>query len=176
MSSGPGTDMEFLGDPPRRVPRWITLSAGVAVASVTLIGGYLWYAGNHAKEAVSQASLAAQQQAVAGQERVLSTLAYASPMIWSSLVPEGVRADLRRLVQASAADVVSQLGDQRETIANTRFFPWQDDVAQQRDEAITAIDAQLSRFRAVAHDARALSTAFAQPSAVAWATPRESEG
>lgn len=44
----------------------------------------------------------------AGEGSVLATLAYASPMIWSSSVPESVSRDLQALVEAERFDRVAR--------------------------------------------------------------------
>ena len=62
---------------------------------------------------------AAQDRARVGESQVLSTLQYATPMIWSASVPESVRADLRALVQASAATVRAPSFSRRRSSASS---------------------------------------------------------
>ena len=91
--------------------------------------------------------------AAAGERQVQGTLAYASPMIWSSAVPEGVRDDLRALVEASAAEVSGDLAVLRERVAGTTVLPWQEPQAAARAELLALIDAQRERFDGIARDA-----------------------
>jgi hypothetical protein len=101
---------------------------------------------------VVQASAA--QRAEAGEARVLSMLAYASPMIWSTSVPEDVRAGLRALVEGSAAQVVVELRQQADAARTTIVLPWQSEQQALREQVLLQIEAERARFDRIAADAR----------------------
>lgn len=156
---------EYLGRPDRPAPRRgrILLSAVVALVAV-LVGGLLWvndHVRSSANEDLATAFRAASQQAANGEQSVIGTLAYASPMIWSTQVSEDVRSGLRALVQGSAADVVVRLGLVRQQVAEVRVLPWQGEQVRARDALLALIDDQSARFAGMARDARDIDLVLA---------------
>ena len=130
--------------------------AGVIGLLALVAAGFLWWSDSMRSSANEQLTIAfrdAVEGAAAGERQVQGTLAYASPMIWSASVPEGVREDLRALVEATAADVSADLGIVRERVAGTSVLPWHEPQAAARAELLALIDAQRARFDGIANDA-----------------------
>ena len=148
--------MEFL-DPPgqerRRVPRLaLTLVAFFAVT----VAGFLWWQDSVRQSATDQlvaAFAAADARAASGERQVQGMLAYASPMIWSTSVPEDVRDGLRGLVEASAADVAADLDAIGANAEGTMVLPWQQQQLEAREAVLTLIADQQARFGGIAEDA-----------------------
>ncbi len=156
--------MEVLGEHPgpRLPPRLVAVAA--ALLAVLAAGGWWW---NASVEMQADLSLASAERDVrdrteSGEAGVLSTLAYASPLIWSASVSESVRSDLRALVEARAADVVRQLDEVRARVDATQVLPWHSAQEQARDGVLAQIDKQRQRFALIAADARGLAEAFAE--------------
>lgn len=156
--------MEYLGA--TRAPGagrrpWIAMAVGVLVV---LLAAAAWWANGHiaraAESRLAGLRLAAQQEAVAGEARVLSTLQYASPMIWSASVPEGVRAGLRRLVEADALRVSAALAGLDAEAEATLVLPWQEEQKGERDLVRQAIAEARVPFQRIGIDAREIATAF----------------
>jgi hypothetical protein len=140
------------------------LVAGVIVA-VLLACAVVWGSDkvkNDANESLSAALVGAQQQAVAGEARVVSTLSYTYPMIWSTSVSDDVRAGLRQIVQASAAEVVTSLTEMRVAAAAVRLLPWQVPQLAAQAAVLSLIDAQLRRFERIATDATVIGPVLAE--------------
>lgn len=149
-------EFEYLGTPERPRRRGPLIAAAVVVVIAVLVGGFLWWSDQvrtRATDDLSQVFASAAQRAASGERQVQGTLAYASPMIWSAEVGEDVRADLRALVEASAADVAADLGALREQVATTTVLPWHQEQLRARTELLTLIDAQQARFAGIARDA-----------------------
>jgi hypothetical protein len=159
--------LEYLGEEPSRRFRWVLPAVVVLVSVVALLGWWSEHVRQQADETLATAVVQVQEDARAGQAKVLSTLSYASPMIWSSEVSEAVRADLRKVVQGSAADVVSGLRQVREDVASTRVLPWQGDQVADRAAVLRLVDAYLGRFEEIASDARQIGVVMARPEPVA---------
>lgn len=151
-----GQEMEYLGTPPserRRVPRAVT--AGLVLAAVVAAGAVV------GSEATRQAAnnrlldtfLVADARASSGERQVLGTLAYASPMIWSTSVSAEVRAGLRAVVEESAAEVAADFAALRETATGTLVLPWHTAQADARTELVALLDDQQARFDGIARDA-----------------------
>jgi hypothetical protein len=150
--------LEYLGEEQSRRFRFVL---------PVIVGLVAWWSENvrrQADETLATATVQVEQDARAGQARVLSTLSYASPMIWSSEVSESVRSGLRRVVQGSASEVVDGLRAVREDVASTRVLPWQADQVRDRAAVLALVDAYLGRFEEIAGDARAIGTVMAKPS------------
>jgi len=156
--------LEYLGDEPSRRFRFVLPAVIVLVAVVALVAWWSESVRHRADETLATAATEVQQDARAGQAKVLSTLSYASPMIWSSEVSESVRSGLRKVVQGSAAQVVVGLRAVREDVASTRVLPWQSDQVHDRAAVLALVDAYLGRFQEIAADARQIGTVMAQPS------------
>jgi hypothetical protein len=156
--------VEYLAAGPPAPPRWsrtalivvpVLLALGIAVA---------WAADltrQRAQAHLESVRSSAGQQVVAGEARVLSTLAYASPMIWSAAVPESVRAGLRTLVQDTAAEVSAGLRREAEAARTTLVLPWQADQQELREQVLLQIEGELVRFDRIAADARNLADVMA---------------
>jgi hypothetical protein len=148
--------LEYLStsDPDRRRAPYVV--AGVIGLLVLLGAGFLWWSDSvrtSTNVALASAFRESVDSAAAGESLVQATLAYASPMIWSTSVPEDVRSDLRALVEASAADVSGRLGLLRERVAGTTVLPWHGPQAAARAELLALLDAQRARFDGIANDA-----------------------
>ena len=118
--------------------------------------GFLWWSDSVRTSANEQLSVAFRESvdgAAAGERQVQGTLAYASPMIWSTSVPEDVRDGLRALVEATAAEVSGSLGALRERVAATTVLPWHENQAAAQGRLLALIDAQRARFDGIANDA-----------------------
>jgi hypothetical protein len=168
--------LEYLGEEPTRRTRWLLPALVVLVTAVALVGWGTEHVRQQADETFATAVTQVQEDARAGQAKVLSTLTYASPMIWSTEVSESVRADLRQVVQGSAAQVVTGLRKVREDVATTRVLPWQGDQVADRAAVLRLVDAYLGRFEEIAADARQIGTVMAQPSPVVPEVTRASTG
>ncbi len=150
--------------PPRRRWSWITGLAVVLV--IAAVAGFLVWSDrtkSAANETLSAAVLQAQDRARIGEGQVTSTLAYASPMIWSTEVPEDVQADLRALVERSAAEAAATLTELAESVNGTTLLPWQTAQQQARDAVLGLIVAERARFDTIAADARQIGSVLAQP-------------
>lgn len=156
---------EYLGMEDRPAPRRRSVLAGIAVALVAvLVGGALWvndHARSSANDELSSAFSEAAQQARIGEQSVISTLAYASPMIWSTQVTEDVRAGLRALVQDSAADVVARLDVVRDRAMSVRVLPWHAEQQRAKAEVLALLADQRERFAGIARDARDIDLVLA---------------
>lgn len=156
---------EYLGTAETGAPRRRPLIVGAAVAVLAIIVGALLWGNDHmrttANEELATAFRTSSQQAAAGEQSVIGTLAYASPMIWSAQVSEDVRAGLRALVQGSAADVVDRLDTVRDRVADVRILPWHAEQARAREVLLALIDDQRARFAGIARDARDIDLVLA---------------
>ena len=168
--------LEFLGEEPTRRMRWLLPAVIALVAAVALVGWWTEHLRQQADETFATAVTQVQEDARAGQAKVLATLTYASPMIWSSEVSDSVRADLRKVVQGSAAEVVTGLRRVREDVASTRVLPWQGDQVADRTAVLRLVDAYLGRFEEIAADARQIGTVMARPSPAVPDVTRASSG
>jgi hypothetical protein len=168
--------LEYLGEEPTRRMRWLLPAVVVLVAGVGLVGWWTEQVRHQADETFATAVTQVQVDARAGQAKVLSTLTYASPMIWSTEVSETVRGDLRKVVQGSAAQVVAGLRNVREDVASTRVLPWQGDQVADRTAVLRLVDAYLGRFEEIAADARQIGTVMALPSPPVPEVTRASSG
>jgi hypothetical protein len=137
------------------------------VALLVLLGGlFLWWSESvrrHANETLSVALQSASRDATAGQARVLSTLAYSYPMIWSMSVSDEVRSGLREVVQASSVDVADGLRQVRDQAAEVRVLPWQQSQRQAQQEVLAVIDAYAERFDRMGADATAIGVVLSEP-------------
>ena len=148
--------MEYIGTPERerrRVP-------GLVLASVLLLAAgaatFLWWADSVARTAtleLATAFSASDSRAASGERQVQGTVAYASPMIWSTSVPEDVRASLRALVEETAADVAGDLAAIEEQAAAILVLPWQEPQLAARQEVLDLIEDQRARFAGISEDA-----------------------
>jgi hypothetical protein len=146
--------LEYLGTQERRrVPvAIVVLVAMIGVAAVA----FLWWSDSVRRSANSELMAtfeASSQRADAGERAVQGTLAYASPLIWSTSVPESVRDGLRALVEASAADVSTDLLRLRDRAARVTILPWQQPQREAREQLLALLDAQQQRFAGIARDA-----------------------
>jgi hypothetical protein len=137
------------------------VAAGVALIAVGVLGAGALQ--QRADDDLTTAVAEAAARTQAGEARVLSTLAYASPMIWSSSVPEDVRAGLRQLVQEAAADASGTLADVADQARSVPILPWQREALQRRDQVLALVLADQARFDAIARDARAIGIVLAEP-------------
>ena len=154
--------LEYLGEEPSRRLHWVL---PVIVALVVVVAALGWWSESvraTAAETLASDVSQVQSDAEAGQAKVLSTLTYAYPLIWSSQVSEKVRSSLRKVVEGSAADVVTDLAQLRDRVANTRVMPWQGDQLKDRASVLSLVDAYLARFRRIAGDARQIGAVMAQ--------------
>ena len=156
--------LEYLGTskaPVRRRALWIVLALVVALAAA----GVWWteHLRQDADLALASAAQEARDRTASGEAKVLSTLTYASPMIWSTSVPEDVRAGLRRLVEKEAAGVSSGLARLHEDVAGTIVLPWQGPQEKERDQVLALIEAERHRFDRIAADARDIGAVLAEP-------------
>jgi hypothetical protein len=146
---------EYLGTPPRQRPRWLPAAGLLAGVLVVAAAAFLWWSDSVRRSAADELSgvfAAAQARAESGERQVQGTLAYASPTIWSADVPEDVRAGLRDIVEASAADVAADLAALRAQASAATILPWHEEqrVAQQR--LLDLVAAQQARFDGIAAD------------------------
>jgi len=148
--------MEYLGTRGRERRR-APVAAAVVVALIgALAAGFLWWSDSvrrSANEELLATFAESSARADAGERSVQGTLAYASPLIWSASVPESVRAGLRALVEASAAEVARDLARTRDRVAGVPILPWQQPQLAARDELLALIDAEQQRFAGIAADA-----------------------
>ncbi len=157
--------MEFIGAT-RGTSRGAWVVAPLLAACVAAGGLFLWWndsVQHRADESLAAAVADAENRTRVGEARVLSTLAYASPMIWSESVPEGVRVDLRALVQASAAEAAVDLARVGSAAASTTVLPWHGEQERTRAQVLVLVDRLRLRFEAVAADARAIGDVFSRP-------------
>jgi hypothetical protein len=148
--------LEYLGSHERERRRAPRVVAAVVLAVAVAAAGFLWWADSVRADANAELAAAfaeSSARATTGEGQVQGTLAYASPMIWSSAVPEHVRASLRALVEASAADVADDLSRIEERVSATTILPWHDTQENARAQVLALIDAQRSRFAGIANDA-----------------------
>jgi hypothetical protein len=154
--------MEYLAvaGPPRR---WWTIAIVIGTAVIAALSLLAWDAivRRNADSAFASAVAQAQYRTNSGEAAVEATLAYASPMIWSAAVPEGVKSDLRALVEASAARSASQLDRIRQDAVSTTVLPWQADQQGTRERLLALIDEQRARFERIAGDARTIGEVLA---------------
>ena len=149
--------------PPRR--RWSLLTGLVVVLVVAIAAAMLVWserAKSAANQTFAQAVAEAQDRARIGEGRVLSTLTYASPMIWSTEVPEDVRAGLRSLVETSAAEAAATLSQVVESVSGATVLPWQAAQQRARDEVMALVLAERARFDEIAADAREIGRVLAR--------------
>ena len=160
-----GTEtLEYLGTDDRARRRAPLAVAGVIGLLAMVAAGFLFWSDSvrtSANEELATAFSESVAAAAAGERRVQATLAYASPMIWSTSVPEKVRDDLRALVEASAAEVSGNLGVLRDRVSGTSVLPWQERQAAARVAVLALIDAQRARFDGIAGDARDIDRVLA---------------
>lgn len=150
-----------------RRPRAALVALGlVVVVLVVIVGVFAWWNDSvrrNANVVLAAAFEDADQRATAGQARVLSTLAYSYPMIWSTSVPDSVRAGLRAVVESSAHDVAEELRSVRADVVGVRILPWQSAQEQARVQVLGLIDAELARFDLMARDATSIGLVMAGP-------------
>lgn len=157
--------MEYLSTarPPARGRRVaVVLTAVIVVIAVA----FLWWnerVQHRADESLAAAVAEAQDRTRVGEATVLSTLAYASPMIWSASVPDGVRTDLRALVEASAARASDDLAKVRDDARRALVLPWQSGQLRTRERVLGLIDALRLRFDRIADNAAAIGPVMAEP-------------
>lgn len=152
--------LEYLGtaeDTDRKVLRRLPIILGLVVLAVAALAG-LGLRWSESVRSTAQLQLEegltrSEQLAAAGERSVQGTLAYASPLIWSLSVPEEVRAGLRDLVAASAADAADELLALRDELRGTLVLPWQGPTLEARDEVVALIDSQAQRLARIAQDA-----------------------
>lgn len=156
---------EYLGAEEGRAPRRGPMVAGALVAAFALLVGLVLWGNDHMRSAANEdlatAYRTTTQRADAGEQLVIATLAYASPMIWSSQVGEDVRAGLRALVQGSAAQVVGELDEVHDQVSSIRVLPWQHDQEHARETLLALIGEQRQRFAGIARDARDIDLVLA---------------
>ena len=146
---------EYLGVEQRRRPRWLPAIGGVLAALAVIVVAFLWWSDTvrqAAADELAQVFADAQARAASGERQVQGTLAYASPMIWSAEAPEDVRAGLRDIVEASAADVAADLSGLRDRAAAATILPWHREQEAARAELLDLVDAQQARFAGIAAD------------------------
>ena len=149
--------------PSRRMP-WLIGAAIVLV--VGAIAGFVWWSDAVARQA--NASMLAtvttvEDQSRIGEARVTSTLEYASPMIWSTSVPDNVAADLRELVQQSAKDASATLDESAEVVKALRILPWQASQSDAREAVLAYIAELKARVDAIADSAGKIGLVMAEP-------------
>ena len=157
--------IEYLATPrtPTRLPRRAIIA--VVVAVVLVAGLFVWWTDAVRREANETLAAALQdtsQGAKAGQARVLSTLAYSYPMIWSTSVPYGLRTGLREVVESSAGEVAADLRRVRADVAAVRVLPWQADQQVAQREVLALIDAHLARFDRMSADAASIGPVMSE--------------
>jgi hypothetical protein len=157
--------MEYLRTPASGGRR-VGIALSVSVVAVVIVGvAFAWWSDTvrtSANAAFVEALGSSTARVVSGDRQVQGTLAYASPMIWSSAVPADVRAGLRDLVQGSAAEVSADLGATADRVAGVRVLPWQGAQAQSRDALLALIGEQQRRFDRIAADAAAIGRVLSQ--------------
>jgi hypothetical protein len=147
-------------------PRWPRIVLVALVALVAVAAGVSWWTGHvrqQANDSLGAAVSDANHRAKAGEAVVLSTLQYASPLIWSTMVGGDVRAELRAVVERSAEEVVLTLQQTRESAEGTFVLPWDHTQAQAKDAVLELVDEQLGRFEAIAADAASIGPVLAVP-------------
>lgn len=146
---------EYLGAEQRRRPRWLPAVGGVLAAVAVVVVAFLWWSDTvrqSATDELAQVFADAQARAASGERQVQGTLAYASPLIWSAEAPEDVRAGLRAVVEASAADVAAELSVLRERAAAATILPWHREQQVAQSELVDLVAAQQARFEGIAAD------------------------
>ena len=165
---------EYLGEEPGGRRLMVVAAVLALVAGVIGLGWWSQSTADSTNATLDIAVVDVQDQAAAGEAQVMGTLNYASPMIWSTTVSPDVRAGLRQLVQASAADVAGRLSVIRDAVADAPVLPWQADLARSRDRVLGLVDAYLTRFQQIARDAGRIGEVLGKPKPVAPALPRAS--
>jgi hypothetical protein len=149
--------------PARRRPLFV----GAAIVLVVgLVAGFLWWSDATARDAnatMLAAVTTVQDQSRIGEARVMSTLEYASPMIWSTSVPDSVSAGLRELVQKSAKDASATLGGSVDAVKELRILPWQTAQEVAREAVLAYIAAVRSRLDAIGDYAGKIGLVMAEP-------------
>ena len=149
---------------PRRWP--VRLLAGVVAVVGVVALAFVWWSESvrrDTNEALAAAVARAEDEARVGEARVLSTLTYASPLIWSTSVGDDVRAGLRGVVEQSARDVTVRLDTLAREVTATTVLPWQSAQHDARGDVLALVTAQRERFEAIAMDARAIAVVLATP-------------
>jgi hypothetical protein len=158
--------VEYLASeaPPRKRPTWLV--GGAILAVVAVVAGFLWWSDSLSRSA-NQSMLSTvrtvEDQSRIGEGQVMSTLEYASPMIWSTSVSEEVRAGLRELVQRSAADASAALEASAAQVDDLRILPWQTAQSDARRAVLDYIAAQRIRFDRISEYAGNIGTVMAEP-------------
>lgn len=159
------TTIEYLGTPDtggRRVGVLVT----AAVVVVVVVGvAFAWWSDavrTTANAEFVRALDSSTARVVSGDRQVQGTLAYASPMIWSTAVPADVRAGLRGLVETSAAEVSGELAGLAERVSAVSVLPWQDAQAQAREALLVLLAEQQRRFDRIASDAAAIGVVLGE--------------
>jgi hypothetical protein len=150
---------------PPRQRRWPWLPGLAVVLVLAAVAGFVVWseqAKGAANQTLSAAVFEAQERSRVGEDRVLSTLAYAAPMIWSTEVPEDVQAGLRALVERSAADASATPTEVADSVAGIWLLPWQGAQRQARDAVMDLIVAERSRFDRIAADARQIGSVLGE--------------
>ena len=146
---------EYLGAEPRRRPRWLPAVGGVLAAVAVVVVAFLWWSDTVRQAATDELAVVfadAQARAASGERQVQGMLAYASPTIWSAEAPEDVRAGLRDIVEASAADVAADLSALRDRAAAATILPWHREQQVAQAELLALVAAQQARFDGIAAD------------------------
>ncbi len=159
------TPIEYLGTPGTGGRR-VGVLVSVAVVVVVVVGvAFAWWSDavrTSANAEFVRALDASTARVASGDRQVQGTLAYASPMIWSTAVPADVRAGLRDLVEGSAAGVSGDLAAVADQVSAVRVLPWQGAQAQARDALLALIVEQQRRFDRIAADAAAIGGVLGQ--------------
>lgn len=149
--------------PPRRRWSWVT---GVAIALVVaLAGGLLLWSErtkSDANDSISAAVFQAQERARTGEGRTLSTLAYASPLIFSTEVSSTVQSGLWSLVEQSAVEAAAGLTELANSVSDVRLLPWQRAQQDARESALGFILAERARFDRIAADGHQIGRVMAE--------------
>jgi hypothetical protein len=146
--------------------RWRRPVVVVVVLLALMASGIVWWSGRvhqQANESLGQAITDADHEARAGEAVVLSMLQYSSPLIWSTMVGEDVRAELRKVVQRSAEEVVVTLRGTRRSIDGTFVLPWDGTQREAKEALLAVVDGQLRRFERIAADASSIGSVLARP-------------
>ena len=161
--------VEYLATPvqPRRRPtrtgQALVLLALVLVA-LGALGLVRWTQAtrDHANATLARVLAEAEDRATIGEASVLATLAYASPMIWSTSVPESVQAGLRGVVEARAGQIAADLAELEAEAAGVGLLTWQGQQGLAREQVLAAVRAQRERFDRIAADARSIGQVMAE--------------
>jgi hypothetical protein len=155
---------EFLDAEPRRRGRRLSVVDVVIASVAVVVVAFIWWVDRVGQAAADELALVfadTQARAASGERQVQGTLAYASPMIWSAEAPEDVRAGLRGIVEASAAEVAADLGTLRDRAAAVTTLPWHDEQRVAQSEVLDLVAAQQARFEAIAADVTDIGLVFA---------------